>query len=108
MVGVGQDLGGAGGRDAAGEPLQVQLRRPPTGHAVLKFDPRRGICGVTVLRQTSCRGDRDFEIARLLEIVIVGDEVGAFLRSCRPVARTTTFFIYDFTHEGAATASNEP
>src|SRR5262249_39821192 len=32
----------------------------------------------------------------------------AFLRSCRPVARTTTFFIYDFTHEGAATARKEP
>jgi hypothetical protein len=32
----------------------------------------------------------------------------AFLRSCQPVARTTTFFIYDFTHEGAATAWNEP
>jgi hypothetical protein len=31
-----------------------------------------------------------------------------FLRSCRPVARTTTFFIYDFTHEGEAAARSEP
>src|SRR5262249_25587351 len=31
-----------------------------------------------------------------------------FLRSCRPVARTTTFFIYDFTRQGDRTGRSEP
>ena len=36
-----------------------------------------------------------------------GNAAAAFLRTRRPVARTTTFFIYDFTHEPLAPVADD-
>ena len=62
-----------------GQPFQVQLGRPPSGQSVLQFQPRRGVRVSIGLWQASRRDDGNFQIAALLEVVVVGHEIRGLL-----------------------------
>src|SRR5262249_29122657 len=63
--------------------LQVQLGRPPAGESILELQPGCVIDGVAVLGYASRVRQGDLQISRLLEIMIVRDEVRTLLRAGR-------------------------
>ncbi len=65
------------------DPLEIELRGPPSSDAVFDLEPRRGIDAVSFLRHSRRGGERDLEVAAFFEVVIVGHEIRALLRQRR-------------------------
>jgi hypothetical protein len=77
------EAGKDGGIAESGLAIEVELAGPPGGGAVLELHPE----GVEVIAGAlRAKGGEvfDFEVAGLFEIVVIGDDVRAFLGKGRP------------------------
>src|SRR5260370_16068582 len=62
--------------------IQVELRSPPGCDAVLEFAPE-GVEVISAMLGAKCREIRDLQVAGLLEIVVIGDDVRVLLSKDR-------------------------
>src|SRR5579883_1861227 len=60
-------------------PLEVEFRSPPPGHAVFQLQVRRDVGLLPVAGNPRSCEDLEFQVPRLLQVMIVGDEVRALL-----------------------------
>jgi hypothetical protein len=73
------EAGEEGGFPSGGLAIEVEFGGPPAGYAIFEFGGESAEAMALRGLAQSCFGF-DFEVAGLLEVVGVGDEVGLFLR----------------------------